>query len=121
LGRGSKPTLQYRKRKADGSGPLVVSQCFGSVKLLAHIIGNLFIEACLSIGELIGNGVSNPLWKKMCSVEFKQVLFDHPAHEVGNICRMRPVTKASFEAVAVKQRHEELEVSLLAIVRCCRH
>ena len=57
----------------------------------------------------------------MCSVEFKQVLFHHPAHQVGNINSVNSIAEPALEAVTIEQCHEELKIFILAIVGCCRH
>ena len=54
-------------------------------------------------------------------VELEQVLLDHAAHQVGDVGRVHAVAEPALEAVAVEQRHEELEVLFLAVVRRRRH
>ena len=44
-------------------------------------------------------------------------LLDHPAHQVRHVGDVDAVAEPALEAVAVEQRHEELEVLFLAVVR----
>ena len=45
------------------------------------------------------------------------MFFDQPAHQVGGVDLVDAVAEPAFEAVPVQQRHEELKVGLLAVVR----
>ena len=45
----------------------------------------------------------------------------HPAHQVGNVDLVHAITKAALETVAIEQRHEELKILLLAVMRGCGH
>ena len=73
------------------------------------------------LGELVGDRIGNTLREQRGAVEREQVLLDHPPHEVGDIGDVDAVAKTALEAVTVQQRHEELKVFLLAVVRCGRH
>jgi len=70
--------------------------------------------------ELIWHGISDPLREEWRAVELEQVLLHHSAHQVRDIRDVDPVTETAFETIAIEERHEELEVLLLAVVwrRC---
>ena len=75
----------------------------------------------LGVRELVGHRVGDALGEQRRAVELEQAFLHHPAHQVGDIRRMDAIAKAPLEAVAVEQRHEELEVLFLAVVRRGRH
>jgi hypothetical protein len=56
--------------------------------------------------------------KSGVAVEGEEVLLDHPAHNARGVRRLGVL---AFEAVAIEQGEEELEVLLLARVRRGRH
>jgi hypothetical protein len=113
--------LQDGQRKADGAGALVVLQGFGAVELLAHVLGDGPVEDGFGVGELVGHGVGDALGEERRAVELEQVFLHHPAHQVGDVGGMHAIAIAPLEAVAVQQRHEQLEVRFLAVVRRRRH
>ena len=121
FGRGGEPPLQDGEREADGAGPLVVFERLGAVELLAHVVGDRLVELGLGLRELVGHGVGDALGEERRAVELEQALLHHPAHQVRDIGHVDPVAEAALETVAVEQRHEELEVLLLAVVRRRRH
>ena len=49
--------------------------------------------------------------------EREQALFHHAPHQIGDVRRVHAVAEPALEAVAVEQRHEELKVLFLAVVR----
>ena len=103
--------------------PARLSFCerLGAIELLAHIVGDFLVELRLGVGELVGDRVGDALREERRGVELQQVLLDHPAHQVRDIRRVNAVAEAALEAIAVEQRHEELEVLFLAVVRRRRH
>ena len=121
LRRRRQAALQDGQREADGAGAAVVLQRFGAVELLAHVIGDRLVEAGLGRRQLVGNGVGDALREQRRAVEGEQLLLHHAAHQVGHVDRVRAVAEAALEAVAVQERHEELEVRFLAVVRRRRH
>ena len=50
-------------------------------------------------------------------IELEQLLFHHPAHEVGDVDLVDAVAETALESIAIEQGEEELEVGLLAVVR----
>jgi hypothetical protein len=58
--------------------------------------------------------------EERCSIEHEEVFLDHPTHQVRYI-DVHPITESSFEAVPIDEYHKELEILLLAIVRCGPH
>jgi len=75
----------------------------------------------LGLRELVGDGVGNPLREERRAVELEQALLHHAAHQVRDVRHVNSVAEAALEPVAVEQRHEELEIRLLAVMRGCRH
>ena len=121
LRRGGEPPLQDGERKPDGPRPLVVLERLGAVELLANVLGDRLVEVGLGLRELVGDGVGNPLGEQRRAVELEQVLLHHAAHQVRDVGHVDPVAEAALETVTVEQRHEELKVRLLAVVRRRRH
>ena len=121
LGRGGEAPLQDGQGKADGAGALVVLQGLGAVELLAHVLGDGLVEGRLGVGELVGDRVGDALGEERGAVELEQALLDHAAHQVRDIGAVDAVSELALEAVAIQERHEELEVGLLAVVRRGRH
>ena len=115
-GRGQ-PALEDRQREADGAGTPVVLERLRAVELLAHVVGDGRVQAGLRVREQVRDGVRDALRKKRLAVELEQVLLHHAPHEVGDVGDMHAVAKTPLEAVAVDERHEELEVLLLPVVR----
>ena len=71
--------------------------------------------------QLVGHGVGDAFREQRGAVELEQLFLDHAAHQIGNVGRMHAIAVASLEAVAIQQRHEQLKVGFLAVVRRCRH
>ena len=59
--------------------------------------------------------------KQRRAVELQQIFLHHAAHQVRDVGRVHAVAEVALETVAIEQRHEELEVLLLAVVRRRRH
>ena len=121
LGRGCEPTLQDHQRETNGPGALVVLERLGAVELLANVVGDFLVEASLWFREFVRNGVRDALGKERCAVELEQPLLDHAPHQVGDVGLVHAIAEATLEAVAVEQRHKELEVLFLSVVRRGRH
>ena len=113
--------MQDREGESNRSGALVVLQRFRSVEFRAHVIGDLFVQPRFRIRQLVRNGLGDPLWKQRSAVEFQKRLLHHAAHEVRRVHGVNAVTESAFEAVAIKKRHEELEVFFFAVMRRCGH
>ena len=121
LGRRRQAALQDGEGEPDGAGAAVVLQRLGAVELLAHVVGDRLVEAGLGRRQLVGDRVGDALRKQRRAVEGEQPFLHHAAHQVGDVHRVRAVAEAALEAVAVQERHEELEVRFLAVVRGGRH
>ena len=107
--------------EADGAGAFVVRERVGAVKLCANVLGYGGIELFFLRRQFVGDGVGHALGEKGRAVELEQLLFDHAAHEVGGIVVVNAVAELALKAVAVKQRHEKLEIFLFAVVGRSRH
>ena len=116
LGRRCETPLQDGERKAHGSGAPVVLQRVGAVELLAHVVGDFAVKLRLGVRQLVGNGVGHPLGEERGGIELQQLLLDHPAHQVGHVGGMDAIAEPPLEPIAVEERHEKLEVLLLAVV-----
>ena len=79
------------------------------------------VERHLQVGQLVGDGVGAPLGKQRAPVEAKDLFLHHAPHQVRHVGRVDAVADLALEPVRVEQRHEELEVLLLAGVRRRRH
>ena len=73
------------------------------------------------IGQPVGHRIGDAFGKQGPAVELEQALLHHAPHQVGDVDLVDAVAEAAFEAVAVEQGEEELEVLLLAVVRGRRH
>ena len=54
-------------------------------------------------------------------VKLEQLLLHHTAHQVCYVHHVNAVAETSLEAVTVQQRHEQLKILLLAVVRSRSH
>jgi hypothetical protein len=113
--RGQAP-LQHGEREADGVAPLGV-EFRGPVHAFADIPGHLFVEFELGVGEVVGDGLGDPLGKQWRALEGEQFLLDHPAHHATGVAGVRALDEPALELVTVEQGEEQLEVLLLARVR----
>ena len=119
--RRGQAALENSQREANGSCSLVVLESLGAVELLTDVLGDFLVEAGLGVGEFERYRVGDPLREEWPPVEFEQLLFDHPSHEVGNLNLVNAIPELALKAVAIEKGKEELEVFLLAVVRCGRH
>ena len=110
------PALQDGEREADRVAALAV-ELVGAVHPLAHVGRDLLVEVLLELGQLVGDGLGDPLGEQRLAVEREQVLLDHPPHHARGVGAVDLRLVLALEPVAVKQREEELEVLLLAAVR----
>ena len=120
FGRGGEPALQHGEREADGVAAATLAlggEPIGSVHLLADVLGDLVVEGHLVVGQLVLDGGGSPLREERLALEGEQTLLDHATHEVARVDGVDAVAEPAFEAVAVEQRKEELEVLLLAGMR----
>ena len=121
--RGRQPALQDLQGEAD----IVPFPAVGfreprdAVHLGSDIIGDGGVERGFLGRQLVFGGIGAPFGKQGPRIEAKQLFLRQPPHHVGGIGVVDAVAKAALEAVAVEQRHEELEVLFLAVVRCRRH
>ena len=108
--------MEDSEGEADGAGAFVVFERAGAVELFADVLGDGGVELIFFGRQFVGDSVGHALGEKGRAVELEQLLLYHAAHEVGDIDVVHAVAELSFEAVAVQQRHEELEVFLFAVV-----
>ena len=116
-GRRRQPALENSQRETDGAGTPVVLERVRAVELLAHVVGDGRVQAGLGVREPVRDRVCDALREQRSAVELEQVLLHHAPHQVGDLRDMHPVAEAPFESVAVDERHEELEVLLLSVMR----
>ena len=114
--RGSQASLQHRQCKADGAPAAVVLQRLCPIELVANILGHPAVQARLVVGLRARHRVGAALGEQRSALEGQQAFLHHATHQVGRVDLVDPVAKASFEAVAVEQLHEQLEVGVRAIV-----
>jgi len=113
-------TLQHGQREADAvAAPAIgLHDPVRSVHAIAHVFRDRLVQRLLPLGKLVRDGLRATFREQRLAVEGEQVLLDHAAHEsrsVGAAVPFRLVT--SRETVRVEQRHEQLEVVLLAGMR----
>jgi hypothetical protein len=61
------------------------------------------------------------LGKQLRAVELAQLLFRQPTHEIGDIDLLLCAARTSFENVGIDERHEKLEILVVAVMRRRRH
>ncbi len=121
-GRGGEASLEDLEREADVLAPLIaLGEPLGAVHLLAHVFGHRLIERGLVGRQLVVHGVGAALRKQRPAVEGLELLLGQAAQHVADVGGVHALAKAALEAVAVEQRHEQLEVGLLAAVRSRGH
>ena len=81
---GRQAALQDGEREADGVAALAV-QLLGAVHPLADVVRDLLVEVLLQRGELVGDGLGDPLREQRLALEGEQVLLDHAAHDAGGV------------------------------------
>ena len=111
------------KREADIVALLAVrlGEALHAVHLGADILGDGAVECRLLRRELVLDGVGAALGKERPAVEAQQLLLGQAPHHVFGVGIVDAVAEPPLEAVAVEQRHEQLEVLFLAVVRRRRH
>ena len=113
--------MEDREGKPDRTRSLVIGKRLGTIELLAHVVGDFLVEPRLGVRKLVRHGIGDALREERRSVELEQIFLHHAAHQVRDVHLVHAVTKAALKTVAIEQRHEELEILLLAVVRCCGH
>ena len=76
---GRQPALQDGEGEADRVAALAV-ELLGAVHPLADVRRDLLVEVLLELGELVGDGLGDPLGEQRLAVEREQVLLDHAPH-----------------------------------------
>ena len=110
--------MQDLEREADVLAPLIaLGEPLGAVHLLAHVFGDRVVERRLVGRQLVVHGVGAALRKQGPAVEGLELLLGQAAQHVADVGGVHALAEAALEPVAVEQRHEQLEVGLLAAVR----
>ena len=133
LRRGGQAPLQDGEGEADAVLALAV-QPVGAVELVGDVAGNQLVQLRLRRRERVLHRVGAALREEGAPVEAEKLLLDQAAHDVGEVavdsarreclgvCGAVSLHVArALEAVPVHQRHEQLEVPRLAVVRRGRH
>ena len=117
--RGREAALQDLEREPDVVSPpgTVFADPVGAVHLLAHVVGDRFVEPGFPRGELVGDRVGAAFRKEGAPVETEQLLLGEAAHHVRGVHLVDPLPESALEPVRVQKAHEELKVLLLAVVR----
>jgi hypothetical protein len=112
--------LQYGQREADrvaATSLTGVLELFGTVHLFAYVVGDSLVEITLALRKVVLHSLGDPLGEQRFAVEGEQFLLDHAAHQTCGIDAVYPVAVTALEPVAIQQRHEELEILVLAGMR----
>ena len=116
--RGGEPALQDLEREADVLAALIaLGEPLGAVHLLAHVFGDRVVERRLVGRQTVVHGIGAALRKQGPAVEGLELLLGQAAQHVADVGGVHAFAEAALEAVAVEQRHEQLEVGFLAAVR----
>jgi hypothetical protein len=100
--------LQDRQGKPNRPFAPIIMQCVGAIQII------------LSGGEAIIHGIGKALREEAGAIELAELLFDQVAHDIRDIHFMDAITEATLEAILIEQRHKELEILFLAIMRSRR-
>jgi len=121
---GSQTALQHGEREPDVVAALLVTGLgdpFGPTHLGADVVSDLFVEVPLGRAQLVLDGVGLAFGEQRLALEGEQVFLHHAAHQPVGIGPVHALPVLALEAVAIQQRHEQLEVLFLARVRGRRH
>jgi hypothetical protein len=116
LGRARQAALQRGEGEAHAAAALAV-QGVGAVELAGHVLGHRVVEALLGRRELVAHGVGAPLGEQRRAVEAQQLLLHEAAHGAPHVDGLAVAAHGALELVLVHERHEQLEVLGLAVVR----
>lgn len=84
---------------------------------MLDVVGHRVVEPLLVGREGVAYGVSSPFGEQRRAVKLKQVLLDQAAHGALGVDALAFVAHGPFELILVYQRHKELEILGLAVVR----
>ena len=94
----------------------------GTIEFLAHVVGDDLVQVGFSFGELVGGRCEQCApGNSGAPSNLSRSSFTMRRNQVGGIGDMNAVPKAALEPVAVDERHEELKIFLLPVVRRGRH
>ncbi len=115
LRRAGEPALKDGQGEADGPLPALL-ELVGAVELLSDVLGDVLVELGLGVREPVGRRVGPALREEARAVEAEHLLLHEAPHHVARVDHVDAVAELALEAVAVEERHEELEVLFLAVV-----
>ena len=101
--------------------PIALGKALHAVHLGAHVLGDSGIERGLPFRELILDRARPPLGEQRPTIELEQFLLGQPPHHVFGVGIVDTVAEPALEPIAIEERHEELEILFLAVVRRRRH
>jgi hypothetical protein len=88
----------------------------GTVHLRGDVLGDGLVQRRLCRRQRVLDRPRDAFGEQGCPVEPQELLLDHATHEVADLGGAEAVAGGSGEPVGVQQRHEELEVLVLAVV-----
>ena len=113
-------SLQHGERKSHVVSALLVaclSEAFRATHLGADVPGDQLVQFTLRAAEFVLDRVSATLGKQRLALEGEELLLHHAPHQAPGVSAVHTGAELALEPVAVQQRHEQLEVLLLARVR----
>ena len=123
--RRCQPALEGGEGEADDRPPAVTArfgrELLGPVHLLGNVPGDSLVQERLGIRELVIHGVRAALREERPAVKTQQLFLGEPPHHVFGVSVVDTIAEAPLKAVTIQQRHEELELLFLSVVRRCRH
>ena len=119
-GAGGEAALQHGQCEAHAVALLAV-QLFGPVPLIAHVVRDMRIQRFLGRRQVVVGGVGQSRREQLGAVELEQLFLHQAPHQVGHVHARGALAELAVEAVAIQQRHEQLEVLFLAVVRRRSH
>jgi len=97
-----------------------LSEPVSPVHLETHVVGDLLVKLLLRCGQFVANRIGVALREERRPVEAHEFLLQQATHEVAGVAitgRLAPSAVLTLEAIGVDERHEELELLLLSVVR----
>ncbi len=113
--------MQDGEREPNRARPFIVGERLRTIKFFAYVVRHFPVKFSFGVRKLVRHRIRDAFREERRAVKLEQVFLNHSPHQVRNVCLMNAVAKSAFKAVAVEQRHKELKVLLLSVMRGRSH